>query len=346
MNRNRLQTLIALSALAWLAAGSAALAAPNAPATPPPAAPAAASSPAAPSIPAMPSQADIDRQLKAAQQQLEHAADEVARLSTQFSGAMLSELVPLIEPQLLIGVQLEKTADRSGARVREVSPGGAAAEAGVRVDDIIKEVNGHDLRGDDPARQVGDILRGVKPETHVTLQVLRQGRPLEITVTPRSGPGLFAGSPGADFSLRMPELAEAFVHRPLRDMELATLTARLGSYFGTDRGVLVVRAPGDGALRLEDGDVILAIDGREPQSGAHATRILGSYQAGEKVTLRIIREHRPMELVVTLPERAGHREERHSSAQARARAERHLASAQTGTRTRVPCARAPSGLLL
>jgi S1-C subfamily serine protease len=67
-----------------------------------------------------------------------------------------------------------------------------------------------------------------------------------------------------------------------------------------------VRAPADGALQLEDGDVILAIDGREPTSGSHATRILGSYQPGEKLTLRILRQHKTQELQATLPERSGH----------------------------------------
>ena len=84
------------------------------------------------------------------------------------------------------------------------------------------------------------------------------------------------------------------MRRPLGDMELATLTPRLGSYFGSDKGVLVVRAPAEGALKLEDGDVILAIDGREPTSGSHATRILGSYQPGEKVTLRVMRLHKTL----------------------------------------------------
>jgi PDZ domain-containing secreted protein len=54
--------------------------------------------------------------------------------------------------------------------------------------------------------------------------------------------------------------------------------------------------------------LILAIDGREPSSGSHATRILSSYQAGEKVTLRIIRQHKTLEVQSTLPERSGHRE--------------------------------------
>jgi len=50
--------------------------------------------------------------------------------------------------------------------------------------------------------------------------------------------------------------------------------------------------------------VILSIDGREPTSGSHATRILSSYQPGEKVTLRIVRQHKTLELQATLPERS------------------------------------------
>jgi S1-C subfamily serine protease len=91
------------------------------------------------------------------------------------------------------------------------------------------------------------------------------------------------------------------------DMELATLTPRLGSYFGTDKGVLVVRAPADGALKLEDGDVILSIDGREPTSGSHATRILSSYSEGERIALRVLRQHKTLQLEATLPQRAGSR---------------------------------------
>ncbi|MGH7750449.1 MAG: PDZ domain-containing protein, partial [Candidatus Dormibacteria bacterium] len=63
--------------------------------------------------------------------------------------------------------------------------------------------------------------------------------------------------------------------------------------------------PADGALKLEDGDVILAIDGRAPTSGSHASRILASYQPGEKLTLRIIREHKTLDIEATMPERPG-----------------------------------------
>ena len=53
---------------------------------------------------------------------------------------------------------------------------------------------------------------------------------------------------------------------PWADMELATLTPQLGSYFGTEKGVLVVRAPKEPGFPLEDGDVILAIEAASPRA--------------------------------------------------------------------------------
>jgi len=66
--------------------------------------------------------------------------------------------------------------------------------------------------------------------------------------------------------------------------------------------VLVVRAGNNDAFKLQDGDVILKIDGREPSSASHATRILRSYQRGEKLQMTILRDRRTQTLSVTLPE--------------------------------------------
>jgi C-terminal processing protease CtpA/Prc len=86
-------------------------------------------------------------------------------------------------------------------------------------------------------------------------------------------------------------------------MELASITPKLGAYFGTSEGVLVVQAPQDAAFKLEDGDVIQAIDGRKPEDGAHAMRILRSYKAGEKLNLSVLRQRKPLTLAITMPER-------------------------------------------
>jgi S1-C subfamily serine protease len=253
----------------------------------------------------VPSQAEIDAQLRTAQKQLEEAAHEVARLSTEFSGSVIEEFMPLLTAHVVIGVQLEPAPGNVGARVREVSPGGPAAQAGIRAGDTIVAVNGTELKGDAPARQVSSLLRDVKPDTPVTLRVQRDGKPLAVTVTVRGAPDLLARLP------RVREFGVApqpFTQRPLRDMELATLTPGLGSYFGTDKGVLVLKAPADGSLKLEDGDVILAIDGRSPESGSHAARILGSYLGGEKITLRVLRQHKTLDLEMTMPDSSRQRD--------------------------------------
>jgi len=90
------------------------------------------------------------------------------------------------------------------------------------------------------------------------------------------------------------------------DAEFVTLTPGLGRYFGADKGVLVARVPGDSTLGLQDGDVIVSIAGREPQNGRHAMRILRSYQPGEKIELRILRDRKSQTLSARVPERAEH----------------------------------------
>jgi len=85
------------------------------------------------------------------------------------------------------------------------------------------------------------------------------------------------------------------------ELELVTISAALGEYFGALRGALVVSAPSANIFGLEDGDVIVAINGRTAANAAHAIRILDSYRPGEPVHLDVIRKHQPAGLDMTLP---------------------------------------------
>lgn len=258
--------------------------------------------------------ADLEARLEAARARLEEAAHEVAELSAQTGRSMMDHMRAFdgeTPPRAVIGVQLDPASGKEGARIQEVSPGGAAAQAGIKSGDTIVALNGTDVKGEHTARQVMQLMHEVQPDSKVKLRVIRDGKPLDFVVTPRPGMGYFAlhGHPplpphppeffGEDFMSSLPFM----IHGPLGHMELATLTPRLGHYFGTEKGVLVVRAPQEGGLKLEDGDVILAIDGREPSSGSHATRILSSYQPGEKVTIKLMRDRKPMTVETTIPER-------------------------------------------
>jgi S1-C subfamily serine protease len=295
-------TLTSLAALAC-AAGAADCAPAAAAADPPPAA-----STADQQAGHADSEADLEAQLEAARKQLEIAARQVAELSAQLGRPLIQRFMQFAdEPgRAIIGVQLDEGAGGGrGAQVREVSPGGPAAEAGVRAGDVITAINGTEITGADAVGQVVALMRDVKPDTKVTVRVLRDGKPREFAIVTRPGPVYFlahrfAGPDMEGFArLAPPEL----VRGPLGDMELVTLTPQLGRYFGSDKGVLVVRAPA--GLKLEDGDVILSVDGRQPLSGSHATRILASYQPGEKLTLRVIRMRKTIEVETTVPERAG-----------------------------------------
>lgn len=88
---------------------------------------------------------------------------------------------------------------------------------------------------------------------------------------------------------------------PLSGLSFVTITADMGRYFGTDRGVLVTGAAPLNPLTLLEGDVILSVNGRQPGSSDHLQRIVSSYRSGDRLTLQIMRDHqlRVVEVMLT-----------------------------------------------
>jgi len=257
---------------------------------------------------------ELEAKLAEAQQRLEQAAREVAELSTQMSGPLVRSLVIANEGmnRPMIGVQLDPASGAEGARVTHVSPGGPAAGAGMRTGDVIVAVAGASMTGQaNAAREVTGALRKAAPDEPVKISVLREGKAQELTIVPRafSYGALSVASPHA-VAMPMPpmpplpagEFMFSTAMRGVAGLEFVTLTPGLGEYFGTDKGVLVVRAPERGALGLREGDVIQDIGWREPQGSAHATRIIASYQPGETVPIKVLRKKQPVALAASLPE--------------------------------------------
>jgi hypothetical protein len=259
-------------------------------------------------------QAALQARLDAARERMEVAAQQLAALSAQMSGPMAQHFEAFGgPPPALIGVQLARESRADGARVSEVSPGGPAEQAGVRAGDVIVAVNGTDVRGKESARRVVELLHDVKPGDSVKLRISRDGKLRDLAVTARPGVHDFFFATRPWPRIRVPDLPDfkglsawggpMIISGPVADMELAKLTPGLGRYFGTASGVLVVRAPPDGALGLQDGDVILSIDGRRPIDSSHVIRILSSYDPGEKMTLEVLRLHRKISVATTVPAR-------------------------------------------
>ena len=135
-------------------------------------------------------QKELDAQLAEARARLEEAAHEVAEISSRMSEPVMDHMMSIYEdgpPRAVLGVQLDERSGKDGARVQEVSPGGPAAEAGLRVGDVITSINGADVKGDRTARQVMRAMRKVAPESKVKVRVLREGKSQEFVMTARPG---------------------------------------------------------------------------------------------------------------------------------------------------------------
>jgi S1-C subfamily serine protease len=273
--------------------------------------PAEKARPAEKAAPAKAAQDSLEARLEAARERLEQAATEVGELSAQLGENVVNRFAIMNEDRrrAIIGVQLDLASGKDGARVREVSPGGPAAEAGVRAGDVIVAVNGKEVQGES-VREVVRLMRDVEPESKVKLRVMRDGKPKDLEVTARrmSRQFGFSTAPGFDVP-EPPEPPEPFRgfdfgnwRGGLHGVEMTTLTPGLGRYFGTEKGVLVVRAPEQSTYKLQEGDVILSIDGREPSNSSQAMRILRSYAPGEKLNMRLMRDRKALNLEVTLPQ--------------------------------------------
>ncbi len=210
--------------------------------------------------------------------------------------------------------------DSIGAYVDAVTPNGPAANAGIRSGDLITRVGGKSvLTGESSSRDNRESLPGLRLiELAATLQPndtvpveFRRGRERRtVTVVTGDEPTIvFRGRPGtAAFDFRYPSESrtaltddeDIFVEgpllygSPLAHLELAPLNPDLGQYFGATTGVLVISVPRDFGLGLIGGDVVLAVDGRKPESPSHLLRILRSYRDSESFKVDVLRNRKRM----------------------------------------------------
>jgi hypothetical protein len=264
-------------------------------------------------------------QLDKARAELDRKAQEVAELSMKLGGGNDVLLRAVGPRQAMLGVQIDPESGTKGARVLGVSPGGPADEAGLKTGDVVVMLDGKSISGkQDSGRALVDEMRAVKPDQKVKVRVLRAGKNKDLVVVARPMEGRFPGDRmlgfrgpeagrttmggvpmggGAMGSMPMFQQFRTFTRNEFNGLELARVTPKLGAYFGATDGVLVVSAPENDSLKLEDGDVIQGIDGRTPTDGAHALRILRSYKSGEKLNLTVLRQRKPVTLAVTMPAR-------------------------------------------
>lgn len=249
-----------------------------------------------------------------AREELRAAANRVAELSADLSPARGYAFRFLTDAnRAMLGVSISNDEDNTGVRLNSVSPGGPADEAGLQSNDVLLAING--VRLDDPelespSRTVLEVMSELEPGDEVTLEYQRDGVIDDaVVVAERRAPLTFAPiaplAPLPDsppVAPHAPRIAGLFGGGFAAGLELVKLNPDLGNYFGTSQGLLVVSVPEDFPAEVRGGDVLLSIDGREPNDPHHAFRILRSYETGETVNLEVLRDRDELDISFEVPE--------------------------------------------
>jgi S1-C subfamily serine protease len=218
-------------------------------------------------------------------------------------------------------VKREKLPSQSGAVIDEVKSDGPAAKAGILGGDVVVEFDGERVRS---ARQLTRLVQETPAGRPTKVAVVRDGRRVELQVTPNAGSGLawldgdFRPERlerfGRDFQFHMPEMPMldgrgfSFDLRGSRarlGVSLSDLNPQLAGYFGVKEGVLVSSVEENSpaaAAGLKAGDVITAINGRAVRNASDVRQEVGNADETRDLSLTVVRDRKEIALKVTLQE--------------------------------------------
>ncbi len=254
-------------------------------------------------------------------------------LITSFSGNVRAVEIPestTAEPprRAVLGINIasgrETGGPVEGVTIAGVAPGGAADDVGLQVDDVLVEINDVSLMaasGYAANQTLLKFMADVAPGDELKIVYLRNGQAKKTALIAAELDPTLITAPGYPFMRDLERFSRQFGedvigslqyrwrhHGLFAGMELVAVTPGLGRYFGTESGLLVIRAPDDETIDLHDGDVIREIGGRKPKDPGHAMRILRSYEPGEEVIIGLKRDQRDHDITVLMPDPAAETE--------------------------------------
>ncbi|MBN7135263.1 peptidase S1 [Lysobacter enzymogenes] len=199
------------------------------------------------------------------------------------------QLGVVVQAMTIEGARSLGLPDANGALISQVVPGGPAEKAGLQAGDVIRSVNGTEVR---ESSDLPPLIGNMAPGSKARLGVFRDGKTVEINVAVNEldaslagdaagqGPSERDGSPAAPNAKGNPLSIVA------QDVDPAA-RQRLGLKAG--EGV-IVRDPGDaGDAGVRPGDVVLSV-GRTPVGNVAAlNRALAGTRPGQTVMLLVRR---------------------------------------------------------
>lgn len=204
-----------------------------------------------------------------------------------------------------IGVAVDDGTDQ-GALVRSVEADGPAAKAGIKENDLIIEFNKTPVLG---VLQLTRLVRETPVGRTVEVKVRRDNRDQTLRVTTAGAPrrGAFAIR-GPDISVRVPRIEIPDIHiqtsQTSAGIRTTELTPQLRQFFGLkgSDGVLVSSVESASVAEkagLKAGDVIISVDGDAVRTPSEFSRQMRS--AGEKITLKIVRDKQERDITLDRP---------------------------------------------
>ncbi len=185
--------------------------------------------------------------------------------------------------------------DRNGVIVSGVEPGTPAAEAGLERGDIIRKVDG------EPVKNSEDLLGRIasrKPEERVDLEVFRDGRTFEVTVTLGNRPLPRDLAAGREDVEEEPVTAGAAAAKRL-GISVQPLTERARAELGYPDSVegVLVRDVEVGSVAEDEGirelEVIAAVNGKPVRTVSEWNAAVRGLKEGQSVQLEVVRPSRP-----------------------------------------------------
>ncbi len=170
----------------------------------------------------------------------------------------------------------------SGSLIRSVSPGGAAAKAGIEAGDVITKIDGKPIEKSTDLRRA---IAGIKPGAKVSVQVFRRGAYKDLSMTVGEMPDDRAQAAGE------PESKGAAKATALFGLTVADLSEAQKRELKVSSGVRVETASGVAARAgLRQGDLILSVDNTEVNSAKQFQAVLAKLDKAKVINLLVRRE--------------------------------------------------------
>jgi serine protease Do len=157
-----------------------------------------------------------------------------------------------------------KLTSPQGALVAQVEPDSAASRAGIKAGDVIEKYDGAPIAD---AGQLSVRVSSTAPGEKVTLEVIRDGKPMSLTVT--------VGSSSTATVAKNGEAAPDASHLGMR---LRPLTPDERNQTGISGGLVVEESSGRAAdAGIQQGDVVLSVNGTPVDSVAQLRNLVHSH---------------------------------------------------------------------